>query len=489
MRVTLSEDQPSFESFAAAMQAFGPFEPAPDIAVGVSGGADSMALAIMLDRWVKAVGGRLTALTVDHGLRAEAAKEARQVGRWMAARGISHQVMRWKRDGDAAGVSQEAAREARYALLQGWCRDHGVLHLCVAHHADDQAETVLLRFAKGSGPRGLAGMAASRPLEHVRLLRPLLGVRKAALSAFCRTQKQPFIEDPSNRALHFARPRLRAVSDALAKEGLTVETLLATAAKMAAARHGLETSMASLFAAAVSVSPQGYAVLDLAAFGKGRLHDRQEVLASVLTAIGGGRFAPPAARLSAALEKLGTPTGRGFTLAGCKLDRLGDGRLLICCESARAAERIALDMTPTGMWDRRFEIAAPASAAAFSIAKVGQEGWVQLKREGRIPAQLPRSVVLSLPGLWQDQRIVGLPSIAACAGVTARFRPVRALSAAPFDAVGGIVRPVDRHISLSVRENPEMAGHRSEEQASLLGLALSDGQSAAWDAESDEVSR
>ncbi|HZD25370.1 MAG TPA: tRNA lysidine(34) synthetase TilS, partial [Alphaproteobacteria bacterium] len=153
--------------FAALMAPFAPFEATPALAVAVSGGADSLALALLADGWARRRGGVATALTVDHGLRPEAAAEARRVGRWLAARGIPHRILRWRGDKPATAV-QAKARAARYALLADWCRRHGVLHLLTAHHRGDQAETVLMRLAHGSGVDGLAGMARQRRLEGLR---------------------------------------------------------------------------------------------------------------------------------------------------------------------------------------------------------------------------------------------------------------------------------------------------------------------------------
>src|SRR5689334_21506590 len=145
--------------FADLMAPLGPFEARSRLAVAVSGGRDSLALALLAAGWCRSVGGEVVGLTVDHRLRPGSGAEARQVGRWLAAAGIAHHIL-VRRDELAAGSRQAAARAARYALLGDWCRRQGVLHLLVAHQQEDQAETLLLRLGRGSGLEGLAAMPA-----------------------------------------------------------------------------------------------------------------------------------------------------------------------------------------------------------------------------------------------------------------------------------------------------------------------------------------
>src|SRR6266513_193352 len=204
---------------SAALAAIGGFEARPFITVAVSGGPDSLALAILADRWARRHGGRLVALTVDHRLRPESAEEARTVGGWLAARGIAHHILVWADPKPATGI-QEAARAARYRLLAGWCREQGCLHLLTAHHREDQAETHLIRRRAGSGVDGLAGMATVREMAGLRLVRPLLQVPKARLVALVAAEHQPFLSDPSNQDPAFERSRLRKGRDALDEAAL-----------------------------------------------------------------------------------------------------------------------------------------------------------------------------------------------------------------------------------------------------------------------------
>jgi tRNA(Ile)-lysidine synthase len=176
------------------------------IAVAVSGGPDSVALLL-----IAATGfpGRVAALTVDHGLRAGAAAEAAAVARQCAAAGIPHAILAWLGDKPSANL-QANARAARYRLMADWCVAHGFGILLTAHHADDQAETLLMRLARGSGNAGLAGIRARRELgQGVVLLRPLLGLRRADLAAIAAASGWDIADDPSNRDLRHDRTAAR----------------------------------------------------------------------------------------------------------------------------------------------------------------------------------------------------------------------------------------------------------------------------------------
>lgn len=174
--------------------------------MAVSGGCDSVALLLLAHQ---AFGGRVCALTVDHGLRAESAAEARHVGAICERLGVRHAVLRW--DGKKpAGNIQAEARAARYRLMAEWCAANEVRWLATAHHADDVAETLLMRLARGSGVGGLAAMRAVRRLgPGVTLLRPLLGVRRAELAELAAACEP--VADPSNDNPRFDRTKARAL--------------------------------------------------------------------------------------------------------------------------------------------------------------------------------------------------------------------------------------------------------------------------------------
>lgn len=211
------------------------------VAVGVSGGPDSMALAYLLRGWAAARGIALHILTVDHGLRAESADEAAMVAAYVAGwPNTTHHILRWEGDKPDARVA-ETARQARYDLIGAYCRAQAIRYVFIAHHRDDQAETFLFRLAKGSGLDGLAAMQTEQARGGITLVRPLLATAKSELMDVCRAENIPFAQDPTNQDASYARPRLRAARAALEEEGLSAERLAVTARRMARARAALES--------------------------------------------------------------------------------------------------------------------------------------------------------------------------------------------------------------------------------------------------------
>jgi tRNA(Ile)-lysidine synthase len=430
------------------MAPLGPFEPRPQVVVAVSGGADSLALCLLAHDWAKGLGGRAVALTVDHRLRPESTAEARQVGAWLRTWGMPHHVLSWRGPRPRAGV-QAAARAARYELLTGWCRDHGVLHLLLAHQLEDQAETFLLRLARGSGVEGLAAMAAVGEGAFVRLLRPLLAVRQRRLVATLRSRGQPWIEDPSNRDEAYARVRMRRLLPGLAAEGLDPRRLAATARSMGRAREALDSAVADLLARAATIAPEGYGYVDPAALLGAPAEVGLRALARTLMCVGGRGYPPRLERLErlyAALAAGGL--GQARTLWGCRIGLRGE-RLLVCREAAAASEAIPVVPGTCVRWDGRFRVAfadgrGPAGkgfrpekgrrAGAVTLARLGREGWAKIAadepelRRTRIPAP----VRPSLPALWDSRGVLAVPHLNyRQPAARARARLVRRIAFSP----------------------------------------------------------
>ena len=402
------------------LTALGPFEDRPGLAVAVSGGADSMALALLAQAWVARRQGRLLALIVDHGLRPDSAAEAATVRSRLELVGVPGLVLRWAGAKPVQGV-QGAARAARYALLTAACRERGILHLLLAHHRDDQAETVALRAAAGSAADGLAGMAAVAEHRGVRLLRPCLALSHRQLAAFLAGRGLDWVEDPANRAPRFARARLRA------DPGFAGSRWLALSTAAGATRRLREQAVADLLARTLLPHPLGFARLHRRPLEAAEPTLRHALLRRLLTTIGGRSFAPA----PAAVARLDGWDGRRRSLAGCLLERHGD-HLVIVREPAR--------ISPVGegwqgrgelTWDRRWTLAAGRPIAAVEVRPLGR-----MAPSSR-PPHVPAVVVAGLPALWRADIPLACPPLGwtatrDLASVTARLQATIPAAPAPF---------------------------------------------------------
>jgi tRNA(Ile)-lysidine synthase len=407
-------------AFAAAMAALGPFEPEPRLAAGVSGGADSMALALLADAWARERGGSVLALIVDHGLRRESGAEAKATAQSLGALGIAARVLMI--EGLARGSAMaERAREARFRVLARTCADEGILHLLLGHHAADQAETVLIRALGGSGPAGMAGMAPLVETAGLRILRPLLTVSPAQLRAMLASTGVAWVEDPSNSDAAALRPRLRLLRRDRDGEGAATAALVASAAAAARSRAEGEATIAACLADRVSMRPEGFAVLS-----DGPIDPR--ALAAVLQTIGGAAY-PPATEAVATLAAAPGPA----TLAGVRLlpaGRLGPGWLMVREAAAVAPPVPAL---PGSVWDGRFRLGAAAQVPPGAMLGALGADAAGLRRF----SPLPSAVLRTLPAVRLGATLLAVPHLLYpvaedCACFPIVFGPPRPAAAASF---------------------------------------------------------
>jgi tRNA(Ile)-lysidine synthase len=228
-------------SASEAKRLFAAWKSAPAIVLAVSGGPDSTALMWLAARWRRALtrGPRLIAVTIDHGLRAEATREAREVKRLARSLDLPHRTLRWTGAKPNTGLPA-AARTARYTLLAQAARQSRATHILTAHTRDDQAETLLMRLLRGSGIAGLAAMARESERDGLLLARPFLDVSKSQLIATLKKAKIDFTEDPTNRDPTFTRPRIRTLMPGLIAEGGDPRNLARLALRLGRANAAVE---------------------------------------------------------------------------------------------------------------------------------------------------------------------------------------------------------------------------------------------------------
>ncbi|WP_291299050.1 tRNA lysidine(34) synthetase TilS [Elioraea sp.] len=306
--------------FAAALGAAGGWEERPRLAVALSGGPDSLALALLAQGWAAARGGDAIALILDHGVRPAARIEAGLAEAWAVAAGLAARRLALP---PGQRRSSAALREARHAMLARAATEAGALHLLLGHHLSDQAETVLIRALGRSGAGGLAAMAPVRVTKAVRLIRPLLGVTPAAIRAVLRERGQPWIADPSNDRGGGLRATLRHAMADGAGEGVQVRALADAAASHAADAARRSEAVTALLAVAATLPCAGGVALDRARLAAAPLADRTAALGAVLKAVS-GRALPPDARALARLAAAVAARAGAMTLGGCLIAPRGD---------------------------------------------------------------------------------------------------------------------------------------------------------------------
>lgn len=474
------------------------------LALAVSGGADSMALMHLVARWLKlqahvpqaapvspsaqdqsdgrhapphgwiaAMGGDIArlppvvVLTVDHGLRPDAARDAAFVREAAARYGMPCAVLRWDGEKPSTGV-QDAARNARRALMRDLVASEpaaveaacGVRSaarvLLMAHHLEDQAETVLMRLGRGSGLDGLKGMAAEttameRAGEAMSIARPFLAISKQRLLDTLAASGVAWVDDPSNADERFERVRVRKALATLAELGIGADKIALSARRLADAADWIDHAACDgdaesrRFVHGIDWHGGVYAELtlpDTPAFDVPR-YAAVRTLRQVLRSFGGDGREPELQQLETLVEIIKAKYAAlpdDMTLGGCRLvfvSRGAGGRRLLVFREGGGARSPEVSCAPgySVPWDGgRYTIHAARDAAPGGVVRaLGTQGWAALKREAPALAGLgwPPEAAATLPVVEADGRIVAYPGVAAAIeGITRTGDRIQAASTA-----------------------------------------------------------
>lgn len=410
---------------------FGWFSKFNNVVVAVSGGSDSLALLHLVCRWQRTSSSarsvrlpRIIAVTVDHGLRPEAADEARQVATWSCELGVEHRKLIWHGEKPPSAI-QDIARRARYRLIGTLIKDlPGRSLVLTGHTRDDQAETVLMRLARGSGPEGLAGIAARTEVYGYDLHRPLLDLTREDLRAFLRYTNVNWLDDPSNESAAFERIRVRKNSQARLALGLNNAALARTAWRMARAHSALDDAANRFVWQMVQYDDifRRYGVVTW----DGKCWELSDeiairVLRRIIFCTGGQTNFPGLGQTENFFQKISGEDFTGTTLAGCRsmAMRKGDDEgtvLLFFREYGRfALPRVILSAPGEIVWDHRFRIRlAEVAGGEMEIAPLGQNISALRKMDvsvSSIPTGIPVAALETLPSLHANGRLVAVPSL------------------------------------------------------------------------------
>ncbi|WP_295045256.1 tRNA lysidine(34) synthetase TilS [uncultured Paracoccus sp.] len=402
--MTLPPADPAFRVHAALDRLAGDM---PALGVAVSGGGDSVALMHMIADWGR--GRRIMVATVDHGLRPESGAEARQVGRAARALGLPHATLVWQR-GTETGNLMANARDARLRLLAGWAQRNELPAVALGHTADDQAETLLMRLARGSGIDGLASMAEWRDRFAIRWLRPMLSAGRQPLRDWLRARDIDWLDDPSNENEDFDRVRIRKAMQAMA---LDVPALARAANHIQEARDAL--SHYAAHAAQDAVAREGRLILPRRAYGDAPPEIRRRLIVAACRWVTGADYPP---RRNTALHALNAiATGHRVTLDGALIEPEGD-RIRLFRETAAA---LRAPNVQNGIWDNRWHVAGLKPGQHVAALGLGQVARVKWRLSG-----LARDEAAASPAIWEGDRLVAAPLIRPMAPYV--VRPVRVAS-------------------------------------------------------------
>lgn len=402
------------------------------IIVAVSGGPDSMAMLHLVAGWIARLAPPapvIEVVTVDHGLRSGSVAEAKLVADAAHRLGLCHHVLLWEGLKPRTGV-MDAARHARYALLAAFAAEHGEHRqtaLVTAHHADDQAATLVMRLARGSGVSGLAAMRSIRRIDAVSgfdQVRPFLAIGKDRLVATADAHGARYVNDPTNDDPAFERTRVRAALQSLEQAGVGSAALAESARRLARADAALHAAAKALVASAdaallAAMPDRVISVFDCSAFAAVPEEIRIRALTIALLKHGGMTAPPQLADIEVATTRLVQDGPLRLTLGGCIVSS-GERVIRVYREYGRIQHKLNLFPGETRLWDSRFLFNLPdAAPAALAIAALGPDGLAEIKANNGSDLPFPATVAHALPGVFHGERLIGAPHLHALG-----FRPL-----------------------------------------------------------------
>lgn len=378
------------------------------LGVAVSGGSDSMALLDLMAWHGKEKGVEVFAVTVDHGLRAEAKDEAQLVASFCASREIPHSILHWSWDG--TGNLQSKARKGRYELISQWALRKGVDVVALGHTRDDQAETVLMRLARQAGVDGLSGMQRSFERHGLKWIRPFLfGLGRSELRDYLESRQIEWCDDPSNEDASFERVRARRAAACLAEIGIDSETLWTVASNAQSARSALDhyawrevaeneivtTDRGDLILPEQFLTPKHSVPTEVG----------RRIMIAALRWVSGGEYPP---RRSALLGiDVGMIDADRHTVAGCLISRVKAPRRMDQTLRITREYNAVKDTTSStdALWDGRWALAGPHDAE-LEVRALGEAvndcpDWRQ--------TGLPRQSLLASPSIWHGGALIAAP--------------------------------------------------------------------------------
>ncbi len=395
------------------------------IAVAVSGGVDSLCLALLASNLTSVPASKhrkIFALTVDHGLRPEASSEADFVANILNSVGCDHITLPWRPKEKPKSNIQAKARDARYHLMNEWCEDNGVSYVLLAHHMDDLAETFLMRLMRGSGVYGLSAMPECKKMGSVTYLRPFLGIPKSTFQHTLTVMGKRWLEDPSNSNADFDRVKVRHFLASAALKGLDIETIAGTANRMRRTRKALDHYRALWLREFADFSPFGYVTLSAESFADTPEETILRGVAEIIQTLGDLSYTPRMRSVDRLVAAMQDDQFTPQTLGGVVISRMPNNLnhaskfsngFLFYRELSHMSPKCSLSAPSyDGIYDIICKPLNDSMANQYTLGPLGEVGLQQLKQQDRVPKTLhamPYGLKVVQLAICNGDQIVGLP--------------------------------------------------------------------------------
>lgn len=387
--------------FAAALELIiGDKNEGKTLAIAVSGGSDSMALAILVKNYCNDKGINCIALTVDHGLRKDSKNEAIQVKNWLKPLGYNHEILTWEGAKPESNIQAEA-RKARYQLLTKYCIDNNIKSLLLAHHIEDQAETVVMRLLRGSSLNGLQAMLPIRSHNKINIIRPLLGFTKSELQELLISEGQKWIEDPSNQNIDYDRVWLRKMLATHRNSSLLHKRLAETVSRLQQTQEYLSSQIDQYWQENVRVDNKGYVWLDKIWFNSVHREIQYQIFHKAIKIVSGRQSALRYDSLNKALDVASKEEATRHTLGGCII-HIRNKEIFIYREPSDLENKKI-------RWENHFLVSLPSED--YKIEPLGKSNFEKITGENNIEIdkKLPKAVFYTLPSIWHLDNLVAIP--------------------------------------------------------------------------------
>ena len=405
-----------YQLFNEAVKAFAiPFK--SKLAIGVSGGSDSMTLLCCFAKWAKQNDVDLIALTVNHNLRNEAKEETKKVAIWAKNLGIKHHILTWDGIKPTSNI-QEQARKARFDLMLSFCQNNNIKYLALAHHLEDQAETFLIRLQRGSGVDGLGAITPLKTITNINIIRPLLNISCCDFKSFLESHNLSWIDDPSNNNDDYQRVKFRKIMPLLTAQGLTADVLAKTAKQMQRARVFLDNYTNQTLAENTISYQAGYIEAKPDVFIKNDDEIALRALKKIIMQVAGLEYPlrlEKLSRLAAALKDVNN--FKGATLSGCQIIKIKTNEGFLY-QFVREFKKVAplQTITKSGLfyWDNRFFINISYNDSKKLFLKpLGKKHWKELVKDSKnkLKTNIPRLAGICLPALCDEKDVLLVPHL------------------------------------------------------------------------------